>query len=228
MNMKQLPESERPYEKFRKFGPEALSDADLLAIILKTGTRNQSSMELARKILCGYHNNLLNLYELSLDQLMTFDGIGEVKAIQLKAVAELSKRISATRSGYSMNMDHASSIADYYMERLRHLEEEQLYCAYFNSKCHFIGDDRLTIGNVNSTMVSPRELFVKALRHGAVMLVLLHNHPSGDPAPSNEDLQTTILVADCGRMLGVELVDHIIIGDGCYYSFAEEGLISRD
>ena len=219
--MKNLPESERPYEKYLKYGEEALSDAELLAIILKSGTPKENSLDIARRLLEGNHNNILNLYDLSYHDLLRIPGIGPVKAIQLKAVAELSKRITRTKSGYHLNMNTPQSIADYYMEQLRHRKEEVLICAFFDSKCHFLGDVMLSKGTVYSAYVSPREIFRLAFDYGAVMIVLLHNHPSGDPVPSEDDIHVTHRIAKGAQILELQLADHIIIGDNQYYSFKE-------
>lgn len=221
ITLKNLPESERPYEKFIKSGAESLSDAELLAIILKTGTRKETSLELARRILSRKHRNLLNLYDCSIQELMQISGIGRVKAIQLKAVAELSKRIASTQSGYQLEMNMPSSIAAYYMEQMRHQKKEILMCAFFDSKCKFLGDTVISVGSVNYAYVSPREIFSKAFEFGAVLLILLHNHPSGDPTPSEEDVRITNRITKGALLLELELVDHIIIGDNQYYSFKE-------
>ncbi len=221
--MKNLPESERPYEKFLSQGVESLSDAELLAIIIKSGTRNETSVDIARMILQGNHNNLLNLYDLSYHDLLHVPGIGQVKAIQLKAVAELSKRIAKTNSGYNLQMDTPSTIAEYYMEQLRHAKEELLVCAFFDSKCNFLGDVTISKGSVNYAYVSPRDIFRHAFDFEAVLLVVLHNHPSGDPYPSEEDLQITYRISKGAQLLELQLADHIIIGDNTYYSFKENG-----
>ena len=221
--MKTLPESERPYEKFLSQGMDSLSDAELLAIIIKSGTKEESSLDIARRLLQGNHNNLLNLYDLSYRDLMKFSGIGQVKAIQLKAVAELSKRIAKTNSGYTLQMDTPAFIANYYMEQLRHEKEELLICAFFDSKCNFLGDVNLSKGSVNYAYVSPREIFLHAFDFKAVFFVMLHNHPSGDPYPSEDDLQITYRVGKGAQILELQLADHIIIGDNRYYSFKESG-----
>lgn len=219
--LKNLPESERPYEKLLSKGAEHLSDAELLAIILKNGTKNATSLDIARKILSGKHNNLLNLYACSLQDLMKISGVGTVKAIQLKAIAELSKRIAVTQSGYQLKMNQPSSIAAYYMEQLRHQKKEQLVCAFFDSKCKFLGDSIISIGSVDYAYVSPRDIFLKVFETGAVMFLMLHNHPSGDPCPSEDDFHITKRIQKGAQILGLELVDHIIIGDNKYYSFKE-------
>ncbi len=220
--LKNLPESERPYEKLLKSGAESLSDAELLAIILKTGTQKETSLDVARNFLCRKHKNLLNLYDCSYQELLQIPGIGRVKAIQLKAVAELSKRIAKTQSGYQLQMNMPSSIAAYYMEQMRHQKKETLVCAFFDSKCKFLGDAVISVGSVNFAYVSPREIFCKAFEFGAVLFILLHNHPSGDPFPSDDDIRITHRIKKGAQLLEFELVDHIIIGDNQYYSFKEE------
>ena len=224
--MKNLPESERPYEKYLLYGEESLSDAELLAIILKSGTKDANSLDIAREILKGNHNNLLNLYDLSYRDLMQFSGIGQVKAIQLKAVAELSKRIAKTNSGYQLKMENPMSIASYYMEQLRHDKQELLMCAFFDAKNNFLGDVVISKGAVNYAYVSPRDIFRYAFDYEAVMIILLHNHPSGDPFPSEDDIRVTKRIEKGAQILQLELVDHIIIGDNKYYSFKENELIN--
>jgi DNA repair protein RadC len=221
ISVKNLPESERPYERFRNLGAEALSDAELLAIILKTGTRDLTSLELARQLLSQCQGNLLNLYELSYEQLLQVRGIGQVKAIQLKAVAELSRRIARTRRGYQLSLRSPASIAEYYMEQLRHERQEHFMGAFFDAKCCFLGDCLITKGSNNQAFIAPSELFRQAVLCNALMIVVLHNHPSGDPTPSEEDFDVTEQLVQGAGLLGLRLADHIIIGDNRYYSFCE-------
>lgn len=221
MNLKKLPESERPYERFQTLGAEALSDAELLAIILKTGTKELTSLDLARTLLSKCQGNLLNLYELTYEELLDQKGIGPVKAIQLKAVAELSRRIARTSRGYQLQMNNPESIADYFMEDMRHRREEVFKGAFFDAKCNFLGDETISSGSISFAYVSPMELFRKALLKNAVMIVILHNHPSGDPVPSREDMELTERIAEGAQLLGMTLADHIVIGDNRYYSFRE-------
>ena len=179
MKIKELPQSERPYEKLELYGEKMLSDAELLAIIIKTGTKEETSVQLAQKVLSLNNSkteDLGFLQDVSIEELMQIKGIGKVKAIQLKAIAELSKRISKTNRGYQLKMDKPSSIANYYMEQLRHAKQELLLCAFFDSKCNFLGDAIISKGCVNSTFVSPREIFRYAFDYEAVILILLHNH----------------------------------------------------
>ena len=223
--IKDLPISERPYEKFLNFGEASLSDADLLAIVIKTGTRNKSSLDVAHRILEGHHGNLLNLYDMSFDELLEIDGIGQIKAIQLKCIAELSKRIARTNSGYKLSLDNAQTVAEYYMENLRHNKNEHFICAYFDIKNHFLGDCDLAVGSYNCAYVEEREILRIGLEKRASAIILIHNHPSGDPTPSKSDVSLTKNVHTIGEMMNIPLTDHIIIGDNRYISFREEGYI---
>ncbi len=217
--VKELPESERPYEKFMQAGPEALSDAELLAVIIRSGTSGRKSIDVSRELLSGGSQNLLNIYETSFEDMMGIRGIGKVKAIQLKCVGELAKRIASARYAGHVRMNNPQSIADYYMERVRHETREQLWLLSFDSNCQLLGDALVSIGGASSAYASPREIFLSALKKGAIQIVLLHNHPSGNPEPSEEDDQVTEQIAACGTILGIPLIDHIIIGDCSFYSY---------
>lgn len=218
---RELPVSERPYEKCLTAGPQALSDAELLAVILKSGSREMNVVALAQSILQAGDRNLLNLYQMSVEELMRFPGIGQVKAIQLKCVAELSRRIARTDRRERICLSDAASVAAYYMEYLRHEPQEHLLVSMFDAKCHLIGDSVIATGSARAVMGSPREIFLHIMEKKAVTFILLHNHPSGDPSPSSDDLALTRRIKECGELLDVELSDHIIIGDNRYYSFRE-------
>lgn len=223
--MKELSDSEKPYEKFLNYGPEYLSDAELLAVIIRTGTRGKKSVDVAQAVLSRKEKNLLNLYRLSFQELREIPGIGKVKAIQLKCLAEITRRMAkATRAG-QVSLKSASSVASYYMELLRHEDREKLILSMFDSQCVLLGEEVISIGTVNASLVSPREIFRKALMNQAVYIILLHNHPSGVPLPSAMDRQVTRRVEQCGEMMGIHLSDHIIIGDNKYFSFKEENLL---
>ena len=175
-------------------------------------------------LLHGGHGNLLNLFEFSYEDFLKLPGIGKVKAIQLKAVAELSNRIAKTNSGYHISMKCPESIAAYYMESLRHLKKEFLICAYFDAKNTFLGDARISIGSTAYAYVSPKDVFTRALEKNAMNIVMIHNHPSGDPSPSEDDIRITGRIREGAKLLGIHLSDHIIIGDNRYFSFAENDI----
>ena len=226
LTMKNLPVSEQPYEKAEAYGAEMLSDAELIAVIIRAGTQNMRSLDVAQNVLLGKNKNLLNLFDLSLEELRQIPGIGKVKAVQLKCVAELATRITKSRRHSQLCMTNAKSVAAYYMEQMRHQKQEHLVAAMFDSKCELLGEALISIGSVNTAFVSPREIFIKALEVHAVYLILLHNHPSGNATPSSEDIYATRQVAQAGELLGIEVADHIIIGDNQYYSFKEKGLLT--
>ena len=227
LTMKTLPVSEQPYEKFQRYGAVVLSDAELLAIILRSGGKQCSALQLAQEVLCQKHYNLLNLEDLSLEELQQISGIGQVKAVQLKAIAELSKRLTATCYEKKLQVTEPKILAAYYMEQLRHQRKEQLILAMFDTKQHFLGDQVISIGTINASLVSPREIFQCALSHKAVHIILLHNHPSGDPTPSKEDIRVTKMIESGGNLLGIYLADHIVIGDKCFVSMREQGILQE-
>ncbi len=225
--LKDLPIGERPYERFESAGASALSDAELLAIILRTGTRNETSVDLAKRVLSEgcLEKNILGLHHLSIEELIRIPGIGKVKAIQLKSIAELSKRLSKRNAQKALIMDSPKTVADYYMEEYRHLEREHAVVILLTGSNKLITDFTLSIGTANRTLISTREVFREALKYGAVFFMLLHNHPGGDPTPSEQDLQLTHRMQDAGLIMDIELIDHIIIGDRKYISLKEFGLL---
>ncbi len=226
--MKQLPEEQRPYEKCFTQGESALSDSELLAVILRSGTQGKNSLTLAQEILKvmekSSYPGLTGLLHISVQDLMKINGIGRVKAVQLKCIGELSKRIARNAARPQLVMNSPASIAAYYMEELRHEEQEVVICMMADVKGHFLGDKILTRGTATGSMVTPREIYMEALRRHAVSLILIHNHPSGDPTPSPDDVQITTRIYQAGELIGIHLLDHIVIGDQKYCSFREEGL----
>ncbi len=225
--MKELPISEQPLEKFEKYGVGVLSDAELLAVILRCGGKETTALELSHQILSKKEGNLLNLHALTLEEMMEIPGIGRVKAMQLKCITELCRRMSELTYRRRIQILEPKTLADYYMERLRHEERECLLVVLFDTKSRVLGDALLTVGTVNSSLISPREIFLKALQYKAVQIIILHNHPSGDPSPSKEDLSVTQRISQCGELLGILLIDHIIIGDGNFCSLRESGWMNR-
>ena len=225
--MKALPQGERPYEKCALLGPGALTDAELLAVLLRTGRRGESSLALAGRILSEIHpRGILGLLHLSLPELMELKGIGRVKGVELLCVGELSRRIwRALAFDQSAAFTDPAAIAAFYMEDMRHKEQEELHLMMLNTKHALIRDSLLFRGTVNMSVASPREIFIEALRYHAVSVILVHNHPSGDPAPSGEDGKMTARIREAGTLLGIRLLDHIIIGDQSYFSFKERGIL---
>lgn len=225
--VKGLPDDERPYEKCLKMGPASLTDAELLAVILRTGTRGITSIELAREILNRPKDksNLLGLYGLTVSELCEIRGVGTVKAVQIQCITELSRRMAKARAGEGRSFHSAAAIAEYYMEDFRHLPQEQVMLLMFDTKGMLLKDEIISKGTVSQSCASPREIFLTALNHRAVYVILMHNHPSGDVTPSPEDHILTKRVREAGTMLGIPLMDHIILGDRRYFSFREQGII---
>ncbi len=221
LTIKELPESERPYEKCMQYGAESLTDAELLAVIIRTGSSGERSVDLASRILNAGPDGLLNLQSMTIRSLMELRGIGKVKAIQLKCAAEIGKRLAMTSRRELVTLANPSSIADYFMEELRHENKEILILALFDVRKKLIGQEILTIGTASASLIDPADVYQRALQGGADSIVLLHNHPSGDPSPSAEDAAVTARVRSSGSLLGIPLMDHIIIGDNSYYSFYE-------
>ncbi|MDD3185120.1 MAG: DNA repair protein RadC [Anaerostipes sp.] len=225
--LKELPISERPYEKFEELGAGALSDAELLAIILRTGSKNIRATSLAYEVLNlhPYYEGLLGICHTSKEELMKIKGIGKVKATQILCIAELSNRLSSRKVHDKVSFHSPQSVADYYMEKMRHLQREEMILILFNGKNNVIKEIQISIGTVNQTVASPRELLVEALRYEAVYMIVLHNHPSGDPTPSKQDLLVTKKIKEAGELVGIYLSDHIIIGDHAYVSMREKKMM---
>lgn len=217
-----------PYEKFLRFGPKGLTESELLAIILRTGTRDKSALELAEEVLAlaePSREGLLGLYDIPIERLMEIKGIGEVKAVKLKCITELSQRIASATARERICLQRPDTVAAYYMEQLRHRKTECVVLASVDVKSRLLGDVMLSSGSATMSLISPREIFLEALKNQAVSIILIHNHPSGDPTPSKADAQLTGELVSMGQMLGIPLLDHIIIGDNRYMSFKEEKLI---
>ena len=212
-----MPESERPYEKCQKYGVKSLSDAELLAVIIKSGTKNKRSIDLAMQVLgADDQDGLAGMCRLTFQDLTKIKGVGTVKALQILCTIELSRRIAKASLGDRYVFDSAEAIAAYYMEDLRHLKQEHLILLMLDTKNQLIADSMITKGTVNAAMISPREIFIEAMKHEAVNIILVHNHPSGHPVPSQADIEITKNIASVGKLLGIHLLDHIIIGNRCY------------
>lgn len=225
LRMNELSKEEKPYEKCQLLGAEALTDAELLAVILRCGSKGCSSLELSSEILkmSKLEEGLLGIYHLSMQELKKIKGIGDVKAVQIKCIGELSARISRLSARQKLLLQSPESIAEYYMESLRHEEQENLLCMMLDTKNHLLGEKVISVGTVNCSLVSPREVFISAMKFHAVHIILVHNHPSGDSTPSREDLLVTSRIFKAGEMLGIDLLDHIIIGDRCFCSLFKDG-----
>ena len=225
--IKDFPIQERPYEKCELNGPTLLSDSELLAVILRSGTRGKTALDLASEILYSQNQSdgLLNIHRWKLHELKKIKGVGSVKAIQIMCISELAKRLSKANAAPRLSFTNPASIAKYYMEDMRHYKQEHLKLLLLDTKSKLLGETNISKGTVNASIISPRELFIEALQKDAVSIVLLHNHPSGDPTPSKEDVLITKRIKEAGLLIGIDLLDHIIIGNNCFISFCEKGIL---
>ena len=232
--IKDLPPSERPYELLEEKGAQTLTDAQLLAVLLQSGTVGETSVEMALRLLsqCSGEGSdpLVRLCSLRLEELRAFKGMGRVKAIKVKAAFELAVRLSNRQVSSHIRLNTPEDLADRYMEQMRYLKEERTRVVYLNAKMELAGDVELGTGTLTQSLVDTRQIFLNGFSRGAFAFVLLHNHPSGDPAPSEEDAVLTRHLKKMGKIMGLPLVDHIVIGDKCYYSFAqgESGILQED
>ncbi|AMA74605.1 hypothetical protein ACH33_04160 [Aneurinibacillus sp. XH2] len=220
--LKNMPESDRPRERMMRVGPGALSDAELLALLLRTGSAEESVMSLACRVLNRFEG-VRGLKSASFEELIAMKGIGPAKALLIMAGLELGKRMSTALPSDRFAIRSPKDVADVMMEELRYHTQEHFVCLYLNTKNHIIGRETIFIGSLNSSIVHPREVYKEAIRRSSASVICLHNHPSGDPAPSREDIDVTRRLQEAGRILGIELLDHVIIGDGRFYSMKEKG-----
>lgn len=227
--IKELPADQRPYEKCSLYGCGSLSNAELLAVILRTGTGGTTSVDLACEVLRKTgEEDLSGLHRISVPELCQIKGIGKVKALQIKCIAELSRRMAKSGIGKKQLFDSALQIAEYYMEDFRHADQEHVFVMSFDTKGHLLGEKIITKGTVNQSLITPREVYLEAMQNRAAYIILLHNHPSGDATPSEEDVQITMRMAEAGSLLGIPLMDHIILGNQCYYSFCEHHAFTQE
>lgn len=224
MKIKSLPAEERPMEKGLFQGMDRLSNAELLALLINSGTADKSAIALAEEVL-GRGRGILGLRDMTAQELMEIRGIGKGKAARILASLELGKRVSSIMPRDMVSIDSPESIAVLFMEELRHLKQETFRILLLNAKGEVISTEIISTGELTSTLVHPREVFRPAVKKSAAAVVLVHNHPSGDPQPSREDIETTSRLQECGKMMGIRVIDHIVIGDGIYVSMMSEGLM---
>lgn len=222
--VKEMALEERPREKMLTKGEKSLSNAELLAIILRTGTKKQSVLELANYIINKDSQGIRWLNDITIEELCKIDGIGISKAAQIKASLELGIRISSAKP-IRYKVTNPWDIYKYYMDSLRYLNKEIFKIILLNTKNEIICDIDISVGTLNMSVVHPREVFREAIKRSSNKIILMHNHPSGNIEPSNEDKNVTSRLVKCGELIGIEVIDHIIIGDGLYYSFKENMII---
>lgn len=222
--IRDLPSEERPREKLKSLGASALTNAELLAILLRVGTHQESAVQVATRILAR-GGGLRNLPHLSLEELQENKGIGPDKAVMIKAALELGSRLATMPREVAGSITSPAQAAELFMEELRYKKKEYFMVLLLNTKNHIISREEISVGSLSASIVHPREIFSIPLRKSAASVILFHNHPSGDPSPSQEDLAVTRRLVDAGNLLGITVRDHIIIGDGCFFSFREKGLL---
>ncbi len=229
--IKEMPEDERPQEKLIKYGPEILSNSELIALIIRTGSKKgDNAIDIARNIFNSMRSEhdrdgLNALKNASLKDLMKVEGIGEAKAAMIMAAVQLGVRLSQSQYDTKIRITSPSIAASYVMSQMSVLKSEHFKIITLNTKKEINYIREISKGTVNMTIVHPREVFRAAIEDNAHSIILLHNHPTGDPTPSKEDLKLTDTLVKSSEILGIEIVDHIIIGDNVYYSFLEKGLI---
>lgn len=223
IRFKEIPDEEKPRERLFLYGANCLSNEELIMILLKTGTKNRSVKELAIDLL-SKSGGISSFKNFSYQSLCEIEGIGRVKAIEILALIEFAKRLNTSISKRELiSFVNPDVIVRYFNELFFDVKQEEFYCIYLDYKKNFLGKKKLFIGTINSSIVHPREVFKEAYLLSASFLICIHNHPSGDPAPSEEDIVITNKLKELGELHAIYLVDHLIVGNNCYYSFYENG-----
>ena len=231
LKMKELPLSERPYEKLELYGPKVLSNAELLAIIIKSGTKEKTALDLAKEVLKLNDNNekedLSFLQDISITEFMKIKGIGEIKSIQLLAVCELVRRINKPINKENIKIKDSKDVAELLMNELKYEKREKVKLVLLNSKNTIIKIVDISYGGTNFAMIEPKEILNEAIKSGAPKMILVHNHPSGDVKPSKSDFNITDKIYEASELLGIKFLDHIIIGNNKFESIlgAKEELL---
>jgi len=221
--IREMPEDERPRERLLKYGPEALSNAELLAIILRTGSRKENVVNMCSRIFSEY--SLKRLSQANIKQLMQIHGIGAAKAAQIAAVFELARKLEGFTDEPKRRIRSPADVYSLLYPKMREHKRERLVALLLDTKNHVLREEIISIGSLNANIVHPREVFKAALMESCASVILSHNHPSGDPTPSREDIAVTEKLVEGGKLLGIDVLDHIVIGDGRYVSLKDEGYV---
>ncbi|MGN1401316.1 MAG: DNA repair protein RadC [Bacillus sp. (in: firmicutes)] len=222
--IRDFPESEKPRERFIRNGPQSLSNKELLALLLRTGTKNESVLQLSERLIAHF-DGLRMLKDASIEEMISINGIGEAKAIQILAAVEFGRRITNLCYDDRFVICSPEDCANYCMNDMRFLSQEHFVCLYLNTKNQVLHRQTIFIGSLNASIVHPREVFKEAFRRSAASIICLHNHPSGDPTPSREDIEVTKRLVECGELIGISVLDHLIIGEKKYVSLKEKGYL---
>lgn len=219
--IKEIPLNDRPREKMAANGAAVLTDAELIAILLRTGTAEKSAIDIASEMTAdgGLYKRLAGITRLN--ELTNIKGLGQAKAATVLAALEIGRRIASAKPIEKIHFSCPQDVAEFLMPRLRYAAKEQFVVILLNNKNKVIGTEVVSEGSLSSSIVHPREVFAPAILHHAAAIMVAHNHPSGDPKPSIEDEEVTRQLLRSGKVLGIPMIDHVIIGDGNYYSFLE-------
>jgi len=226
--MTDLAEEERPREKLMTKGVVALTNAELLAILMGTGSRNENAVELARRILMEFNNNLDDLGKASLPQLKKYKGVGKVKAISIIAAMELGRRRSTVEITEKKKVTSSQDVFLMFQPMMNDLTNEELWVVFLNNACRMIDKQKMSNGGSTIAIIEVKDILKKAIDYSASQIILCHNHPSGTPTPSKYDIAATLKVEEAAKLFDIKLNDHIIIAKDKYYSFADEGMIINE
>lgn len=218
-----MPINKRPREKLIKYGSKSLNTEELIALIIRTGNKSDTAIDLANNLM-HKTKGLKGIIDYTPEEFMQYKGIGKAKSTQLCAVVELSKRINQSKLREKINLNTPKEVVSLLMSEMRHLKQEHLYAILMDIKNKMIAKVLITKGGLANSVVHPREVFKKAIKKSCASLIVVHNHPSGDPTPSKNDIKITKRLSSAGKILGIELLDHVIIGDGKYVSLKEKKL----
>jgi DNA repair protein RadC len=222
--IRDFPRDERPRERLVQSGAASLSNQELLAILLRTGTRSESVLQLSNRLLTSF-DGLNLLKDATLEEITKTKGVGLAKAVQIMAAIELGRRIGNLAFDDRYSIRSPEDGANYVMNDMRFLAQEHFVCLYLNTKNQVLHKQTLFIGSLNASIVHPREVFKEAFRRSAASIICIHNHPSGDPTPSREDIEVTKRLVECGRIIGIDILDHLIIGEKKFISLKEKGYL---
>jgi len=225
IDFKKIPDSDKPRERLYMYGSENLSNEELISIILKTGSKRMSVKEVSLKLL-EIVGDISKLRDIGINTLMKIDGIGKVKAIEIKAALELGRRVYSGNNNFNdIIFNSALVIYNYFYDILKDKKQEYFYCVYVDTKSKYIDKKCLFIGTINSSVVHPREIFKEAYLLSANGIICIHNHPSGDSSPSKEDILITRKIKEISIIHGIKLIDHVVIGNGNFFSFFENNML---
>lgn len=224
MMLREIPNEDRPRERLLQFGAEALSNTELLAILIRTGTTKESAVKLADRVL-AMSGGIRNLVDMSIEQFTSIRGVGQAKALQMQAGIELGRRLARSGLQDTPLIKSPRDAADLVLDELRYLQKEHFMVLFLNTKNRVIGKETLSVGSLNASIVHPREVFRSAIKRSSASIICAHNHPSGDPTPSPEDVEVTRRLSAAGQLVGIELLDHLIVADRQFVSMKELGFM---